>query len=214
MKQSLHEPKCENSQNNEPSGFIEQKAISLETPFTREEIIVLLDKVEDYMLDARNIRLPTSRYDMFVKELLNFKYNRKMFSLAQIWLKKGKFPVSKTTLELSDFFPDRKTLEQFTDDIVSREYHIKAINSLRTDFEIEKKKLEIEYFQKYSNNDAVQYESEYRRLVIQSKDKEILSELKIDKLQRKVDSLQKEIEYLHKRIMRNKSSDVDETRSI
>jgi hypothetical protein len=191
-----------------------EKQYNMDTPYTRDELVTLLNKVEDYLLDARNIRVPTSRYNMILQELINFKYNRKMFSLASIWLKKGKFPVSKTTLELSDFFPDKKMLEQFTDDIVSREYHIRTINSIKTDFQIEKKKLEIEYFEKYSTPDIIHYETEYRTLLMQSTERTMLDSMKIDALNKQVKQLQSEVVYLQNRLDKKNSMNIDESSSL
>lgn len=193
---------------------MEEKPYSMDIPFTRDELVTLLNKVEDYLLDARNIRVPTSRYNMILQELINFKYNRKMFSLASIWLKKGKFPVSKTTLELSDFFPDKKMLEQFADDIVSREYHIRTINSIRTDFQIEKKKLEIEYFEKYSTPDILHYEKEYRTILMQSTERSMLDSMKIEELNKKIKHLESEVVYLQNRLDKKNSMNIDESSSL
>jgi hypothetical protein len=213
-KQNQREPNYENYKNDEPGAFTEEKQVSMETPYTREELIKILDKVEDYLLDARNIRVPVSRYDMLLRELLNFRYNRKMFSVAIVWLKKGKFPVSKTTLELSDFFPDKKSIEQFTEDLVSKEHHLRVINSLKVDFQIERKKLEIELFEKYANSEVLKYENEYKLLLIQSKDKELQYQMKIESLEKTIAHLQREVDHNNRRNARKSMQNIDETTDI
>lgn len=181
-KENQQEQNYENCKNVQPREQQVGKNTNLDTPYTREELVELLNSVEDYILDARNIRVPHDRYNLILNELLNLKYTRKQFSLAQIWLKKGKFPISKTTLDLSDFYPDKKTLEQFSEDIVSRDYMVKSMQNLKTWYEIEISKIRKKLYEDYVSKDIKELEEQYQYFLLQEKTKQWVLEEKLESL--------------------------------
>ena len=61
--------------------------------------------------------------------------------LCKLWIKYGKWAVSKKDLELSDFFPSKEQISHLQTDIVSREYYYKKIQALKNEHLIELSKL-------------------------------------------------------------------------
>lgn len=117
------------------------KANQVKNPYTSEKLKILLDKVEDWLLLVRKIRIPKEQLNAIHKELLRRNYTPAQMSIATLWIKFGKFPVSKKDIDLSDFYPSKEQIQHLESDFVSKEYHIKTINAIKTDHDIQISKL-------------------------------------------------------------------------
>jgi len=97
--------------------------------------------LEDWLLIGRNIKVQPDRINLLLNELIKMKYNAEQMYLCKLWIKYGKWAVSKKELELSDFFPTKEQISHLQTDIVSREYYYKKIQALKNEHLLELSKL-------------------------------------------------------------------------
>lgn len=113
----------------------------LSEPYSPLQLQQLLMSIEDWLLDGRNIKVHSERFSLLERELYAMKFNPEQMYLSKLWIKYGKWAVSKKELELSDFYPTKEQIAHLQPDIVSREYYYKKIQALKNEHLLELSKL-------------------------------------------------------------------------
>lgn len=113
----------------------------LNEPYSFLELEQLLISIEDWLLTGRNIKVHSDRLNLLHKELFEIKFNPEQMHLSKLYIKFGKWAVSKKDLELSDFFPSKDQILHLQSDVVSRDYYYKKIQVLKNEQIIELSKI-------------------------------------------------------------------------
>lgn len=129
---------------------------NLDAPYTSEKLFILLEKIEDWLLTVRKIRIPEEQMQAIHKALINRKFTPAQMSVASVWIKYGKWALSKNNLDLSDFFPSREQISHLESEFVSKEFHYKKIQALKTEHEIELSKMRYEIQENRMNESDIQ----------------------------------------------------------
>ena len=129
---------------------------NLSEPYTSERLTGLLERIEDWLLTVRKIRIPEEQMNEIKKALLSRLYTPAQMSTASIWIKFGKWAISKKDLQLSDFYPTKEQIAHLENDMVSKEYHNKKIQALKTEHEIQISKLRYEIQENRLNEHEIQ----------------------------------------------------------
>lgn len=116
----------------------------LHEPYSFFELEQLLMSIEDWLLTGRNIKVHSDRLNLLQKELFDIKFNPEQMQLCKLYIKYGKWAVSKKDLELSDFFPTKEQISHLQSDVVSREYYSKKIQFLKNEHLLDLSKLKHE----------------------------------------------------------------------
>jgi hypothetical protein len=129
---------------------------NLSQPYSSDRLTGLLERIEDWLLTVRKIRIPEEQMKEIHKALLSRLYSPAQMSVASIWIKFGKWAISKKDLELSDFYPTKDQISHLESEMVSKEYHYKKIQALKTEHEIEISKLRYEIQENRLNENEIQ----------------------------------------------------------
>jgi hypothetical protein len=134
-------------QNNQAENLLEQNFVEnkgtkkFNEPYTITDLQQIIFSLEDWLLIGRNIKVEPDRIKLLINELFTMKYNSEQMHLCKLWIKYGKWAVSKKDLELSDFFPTKEQISHLQSDIISREYYYKKIQALKNEHLLELSKL-------------------------------------------------------------------------
>ncbi len=154
------------------------------------ELDNLLVEVEDYLLEMRGIKILPTKLDLIKQELLNNKFTEQQFLLCIKWIKYGKWPNNKKEIDLSDFYPDEKSIENLKSHFVSKEYHYKVIQSLKNEFLIEKSKIIKETENKYISQEQINDQIQFMKVLIDSEKTIIDLKDEKNKLKKKISQLE------------------------
>ena len=117
---------------------------------------LLLEKVEDWILTVRKIKIDPEQFLILHRELLRRNFSPSQMSMATLWIKFGKWAISKKDIELSDFYPTREQIIHLESEFVSKEYMNKRLQAQKTEFEIEVSKLRYELGENRLNESEIQ----------------------------------------------------------
>lgn len=216
-KQHLPEQKYGNWQNDQPQVQNKAKTITnnasvdynlritvaeYDFPYTFEGISELIDKVEDFLLDHRNIKIDPNLIDSIKYYLFNSKYTPAQYSLAKLWIEKGAWPQSKRSIEISDFYPKTTQLEFAHNNLLTKEFAYKKFNALRTDFELAMNKRIQEWRNQNIEKSVIELEEENKRQSMDFIKEKLQLKMQIDELKQKNDFLTKENNKLNAIILR------------
>jgi len=129
---------------------------NLSEPYSSERLTGLLERIEDWLLTVRKIRIPEAQLKEIHRALLSRLYTPAQMSVASLWIKFGKWAISKKDLELSDFYPTKDQISHLESEMVSKEYHYKKMQALKTEHEIEISKLRYEIQENRLNENEIQ----------------------------------------------------------
>jgi hypothetical protein len=128
----------------------------LTNAYDAEKLRLLLEKVEDWILTVRKIKIEPEHFLILHRELMRRNFSPSQMSMATLWIKFGKWPISKKDIELSDFYPTREQIIHLESEFVSREYMNKRLQAQKTEFEIEVSKLRYELGENRLNESEIQ----------------------------------------------------------
>jgi hypothetical protein len=128
----------------------------LTNAYDAEKLRLLLEKVEDWILTVRKIKIEPEQFLILHRELLRRNFSPSQMSMATLWIKFGKWAISKKDIELSDFYPTREQIIHLESEFVSKEYMNKRLQAQKTEFEIEVSKLRYELGENRLNESEIQ----------------------------------------------------------
>jgi hypothetical protein len=128
----------------------------LTNPYDAEKLRLLLEKVEDWLLTVRKIKIDPEQFLILHRELLRRNFSPSQMSMATLWIKFGKWAISKKDIELSDFYPTREQIIHLESEFVSKEYMNKRLQAQKTEHEIEVSKLRYELGENRLNEAEIQ----------------------------------------------------------
>jgi hypothetical protein len=216
-KQDLHEQKCENWKNSEPQAQNKPKYITnnasvdynlkitieeYDFPYSKEGISELIDQVEDFLLDHRNIKIEPNLIDSLKSYLFNSKYTPAQYSLAKLWIEKGAWPQVKRSIEISDFYPKTNQLDFAHNNLLTKEFAYKKFNALRTDYELAMRKRIISWKEENLDKTIIDLENENKSQCIDFIKHKLELKMEIDELKQKNNLLSKECNRLNAIILR------------
>lgn len=159
--------------------------------YTKVEIFDFLAEIEDYLLEMKLIKVSPDKLDLICEELLKVKYNESQLSTAWQWIKYGKWSQNKRDIELSDFFPSETQIDFLKFNFVTKEFHIKTLQSEKNKYLMDLSKNTKELELKFQSQDITNLQLQFLNELI--KNEKVIIDLKSERtmLKRKITDLEK-----------------------